>query len=811
MGSLIRVDDTIEIPKVLPVVALRDLVFFPYMVLPLLIGRPRSVAALDQADANDGLLLLVAQRHPEVEDPRPEELHSVGTVVRLVQVTRLTDGTARVVMEGIGRARPVEYLSDPSCIQAQVTPFGEREAEGEPPREADVEALGRRVERLYEEYVRLNARLPDELLSTVTGTGDRVRMAHLMAGHLLIPAPDKQEILEAPSLDAQLTTLSEFLAREIEVLRIEERIDQHVLRQIDSDRREMYLQEQLKAIQKELGSGEDWADLDQSVRSADLPPHARERAEREMARLRRLSPVAPEAAVIRNYLDWILELPWTFRTHDNLDVENAARILEEAHYGLTEVKERILDHIAVLSLVRELQGPILCLVGPPGVGKTSLGRSIARSLGREFVRVSLGGIRDEAEIRGHRRTYVGALPGRVIQGVRRGGSRNPVFLLDEVDKLAADFHGDPAAALLEVLDPEQNVTFTDHYLELEFDLSDVLFVATANTLAGIPEPLRDRMEVIRLPGYLETEKCVIGRRFQWPRQVARHGLSQERVHLADEALDTVIQEYTREAGVRELERRLSRIARKVARRVASGTLSVSAEITVEKGNLRELLGPPPYAPLDRGSGATRLGIANGLAWTAAGGEVLDVEVAVVPGTGQIQLTGTLGSVMKESAFAAVTFARSRARSLGLATDFYQEMDIHIHIPEGATPKDGPSAGVTIAVALISALTATPTRKDVAMTGELTLRGRVLPVGGIREKAVAALRHDMQVMVLPAANMADLELLPTEVQERMVFVPAETMDDILEAALAPSSVRPKEQGSVQDLLGEAAGSGLHLSQ
>jgi ATP-dependent Lon protease len=811
MASLIRVDDSFEVPDTLPVVALRDLVFFPYMVLPLLIGRPRSVVSLDEAEQGDRLLLLVAQKDPDVEDPDPDMIYRVGTVVRVVQVTRLTDGTARVVMEGLGRARIQDFLPHLDRLRARIELFVEREAEDGTALDSSVEALARRVERLYEEYVRLNARLPDELLGTLTGTGDRVRMAHLMAGHLLIPAVEKQEILEGQGLNDLLTVLGEYVSREIEILRIEERIDRHVQRQIDSDRRELYLQEQLKAIQKELGSGEgESAELEIAVTAANLPPHARERAEREIGRLRRLSPVAPEAAVIRSYLDWIIGLPWNTRTEDNLDVAHAARILDEAHYGLSEIKERILDHIAVLSLVRDLQGPILCLVGPPGVGKTSLGRSIGTALGREFVRVSLGGVRDEAEIRGHRRTYVGALPGRVIQGMRRGRSRNPVFMLDEIDKLAVDFHGDPAAALLEVLDPEQNRSFTDHYLELEYDLSDVLFLATANTLAGIPEPLRDRMEVIRLPGYLETEKRIIGRRFLWPRQVSRHGLSEGQIVLPDDALDGIIQEYTREAGVRELERRVSRVARKVARKVASGDLSSTAPITIERSGLRELLGPPPYAPADRESRTDRAGIANGLAWTAAGGEVLDVEVAVVPGTGKIHLTGTLGSVMKESAFAAVTFARARAVRFGLPSDFYQEMDIHIHIPEGATPKDGPSAGVTIAAALISALTGTPTDPDVAMTGEITLRGRILPVGGIREKAVAARRGGMRAMIFPAANTADLELLPEEVQEQMEFIAVRTMDEVLKAALVRDSL-PREARSVHQLLGEAAGPGMHISQ
>jgi ATP-dependent Lon protease len=559
----------------------------------------------------------------------------------------------------------------------------------------------------------------------------------------------------------------------------------------------------LKAIHREPAKDEpdEWAEISEMIEEADLPPHARARAEKEVGRLKKLNPVAPEAAVIRTHLDWIVSLPWRARSQDSIDVRRAASVLEAAHFGLSEVKERILDHVAVLSLVREMRGPILCLVGPPGVGKTSLGRSIADALGREFVRVSLGGVRDEAEIRGHRRTYVGALPGRVIQGMRRSGTRNPVFLLDEVDKLARDFHGDPGAALLEVLDPEQNRTFTDHYLELEFDLSDVLFVATANTLQEVPEPLRDRMEVIRLPGYLDTEKREIASRFLWPRQAERHGL-EARPDLSPQAIHDIIERYTREAGVRELERRLSRIARKLARAVADGKPTLGA-IGVE--DLKELLGPPPYQPSDRDQEGERIGIANGLAWTAAGGEVMDVEVAIVPGAGNLRLTGTLGDVMKESAQAAVTYARSRAQMLGLEPLFHEKVDVHIHIPEGATPKDGPSAGITIAVALISALTDTPTRADVAMTGEITLRGRVLGVGGVKEKAVAALRSGMRRVVLPAANASDIELLPQEVKDEVVFELVRTMDEVMDAVLARSPLRSR-RAAPEEAVGVPASAG-----
>ena len=785
MATLIRVDQTYEIPDQLPVVALRDLVFFPYMVLPLLIGRPRSVAALEVAEEGDGYILLLAQKDVQVEDPDRDDIHRIGTVAKILQVSRIPDGNARVVLEGLGRVRVRRFLPSEAGMRASVEPFVVEEQAGSQESTED-EALSRGVVRLFSEYVRLCDRVPDELLGSVSLEGDRLRMAHLMSGHLLVLPNEKQELLEAPAVPAYFGLLKEILVRELEILRIEEKLDAQIRMQMDSDRRQLYLQEQLKAIHTELGAdpSDEWSDLAAKVVSTALPQHALERAERELGRLEKLNPVTPEAAVIRTYLDWIVGLPWTQRRDDNLDVEHAATVLDQAHYGLDEVKERILDHIAVLSLVGELKGPILCLVGPPGVGKTSLGQSVADALGREFVRVSLGGVRDEAEIRGHRRTYVGALPGRVLQGMRRCGTVNPVFLLDEVDKLARDFHGDPGAALLEVLDPEQNKNFTDHYLELEYDLSDVFFVATANTLAGIPDPLRDRMEIIRLPGYLDTEKLAIGLRFLWPQQAERHGLNPGEVALTEEAAKGIIRRYTREAGVRELDRRISRVARKIARKQAErGDQAAGEPLAVGVDDLKALLGPPRYLGRSTEDEGERSGMANGLAWTEAGGVVLDVEVAVIPGSGQVQLTGTLGDVMRESAFAAVTYARSRASRLGLDPQFHKDVDIHIHIPEGATPKDGPSAGITIATALISALTGIPSRSDVAMTGEITLRGRVLAVGGVKEKMVAALREGLKKVLLPVANAPELELLPEEVVKGLCFVPVRTMDEVLTEALS----------------------------
>jgi len=807
MATLIRVDQTNEIPDQLPVVALRDLVFFPYMVIPLLIGRPPSVAALEVAEEGDGYILLLAQKDVQVEDPERNDVHRIGTVARILQVSRIPDGNTRVVLEGLGRVRVRRFLPSDAGLRASVEPFVAEEQAGSQESTED-EALSRGVVRLFSEYVRLSDRVPDELLGSVSLEGDRLRMAHLISGHLLVLPNEKQELLEAPAIPAYFRLLKEILVRELEILRIEEKLDAQIRMQMDSDRRQLYLQEQLKAIHSELGSdpSDEWSDLAAKVVSATLPPHAMERAERELGRLEKLNPVAPEAAVIRTYLDWIIGLPWTQRREDNLDVEHATAVLDEAHCGLDEVKERILDHVAVLSLVGELKGPILCLVGPPGVGKTSLGRSLADALGREFVRVSLGGVRDEAEIRGHRRTYVGALPGRVLQGMRKCGTVNPVFLLDEVDKLARDFHGDPGAALLEVLDPEQNKSFTDHYLELEYDLSDVFFVATANTLAGIPDPLRDRMEIIRLPGYLDTEKLAIGLRFLWPQQAQRHGLDPAEVALTEEATKGIIRQYTREAGVRELDRRISRVARKIARQQADrNDEAAGGGMAVGVDDLKELLGPPRYLSRSTEDEGERSGMANGLAWTEAGGEVLDVEVAVIPGTGQVQLTGTLGDVMRESAFAAVTYARSRASRLGLDPQFHKDVDIHIHIPEGATPKDGPSAGITIATALISALTGIPSRSDVAMTGEITLRGRILAVGGVKEKMVAALRDGLKKVLLPVANAPELELLPEEVVKGLCFVPVRTMDEVLTEAL---SEQPEPRRSA---LEGGAALGTQLSQ
>ncbi len=786
------------------------------MVLPLLVGRPRSVAALEEAEessAGEPLLLLLSQKEPDVEEPTAKELHRVGTVVRVIQSASLDDGTLKVVFEGVERARVDRFLPGPGPFRSTVAAFPYLRAEESDASSSEFRALVRRTLRAFREYVHLHPDLPSDLAGNLSEIDAPERLAHLISGHLLVGSGEKQELLESESLEHLFSRLQGLLEREQEVLQIEDQLDREMHRKIDDERKQHYLQEQLRVIQEELGSGDsEWGDLEARLHSASLPVPARERAEREFERLKRMSPVAPEAAVIRGYLEWILALPWNARTQDNPDVARARHLLGEAHFGLEEVKDRVLDHIAVLSLVGEFQGPILCLVGPPGVGKTSLGRSIARALERRFVRVSLGGVRDEAEIRGHRRTYVGSLPGRILQGVRRAESRNPVFLLDEVDKLAKDGQGDPSAALLEVLDPEQNRTFQDHYLELEFDLSEVLFVATANTLAEIPDPLRDRMEIIRIPGYLDSEKRKIAKGFLIPEQLRRHGLAPDRVHIPSKVIDRIVEDYTREAGVRELDRMLARVARKVARRVAEGDGPAAGETRLGVEDLRPLLGPARHTRVRRDGAADRVGIATGLAWTAAGGEVLEVEVAVIPGNGAIQLTGTLGNIMKESAVAAVTFSRARARELGLQHRFHQEVDVHIHIPEGATPKDGPSAGITIASALVSALTGTATRREVAMTGEITLRGRVLPVGGIKEKAVAALRNGIDTVILPAGNASELDLLPGEVRDRVTFRTVEQMDEVLDLVLlSPPGLAPSRSSVMGEILEPSPDPGSRLSQ
>jgi len=770
------------------VLPLRDVVLFPHVAMPLLVGRAGSLAALEAAEASDHLVLLVTQKDSSVQEPAASDLFRTGTLARVLQYTRLPNGAARVLVEGLARTRVVRFVAGAKLLRADVRPFPFLTTPDD-----GVKAEARKALALFEEYVTQHRRLPPEVTALVQGAASPERQGCGIAAHLAVRHEARQTLLEAPRLVDLFHALSELTAGETELLRLERKIEDDVRGSLFQNQREFYLQEQLRAIHRELGDDEqdDLAELEAQLNARQLPAQARARADRELRRIRRMSPMSPEASVARNYVEWMAALPWSERTDDVLDVTRARVILDEDHYGLDEVKERIVDYIAVLSLVGKLEGPILCLVGPPGVGKTSLGRSVARALGRKFVRMSLGGVRDEAEIRGHRRTYIGALPGRILQAMRRAESINPVILLDEVDKLGSDWRGDPSSALLEVLDPEQNCAFNDHFLEIDYDLSQVLFLTTANSLAGIPEPLRDRMEIIRIPGYLDQEKFAIAQRHLIPRQLAQHGIAPASVTWASDVLPAMLREYTREAGVRELERRLARVARKVARRRAERPTEEQPRDTIAASDLRAMLGVAPYDP-DVITSEDRVGVAQGLAYTQVGGELLEIEVTVVPGRGRVQLTGTLGDVMKESASAALSYIRSRAEALGVPADFARTRDVHVHLPAGATPKDGPSAGIALASAIVSALTGTPVRGDVAMTGEITLRGRVLPIGGLKEKAVAAHRQRVAHVIIPASNLRDLEELPAEVRSGVQFHPVKTMDEVLAIALRSLPVAPRKR-------------------
>ena len=793
----LRDGDSFEIPDRLPVLPLRDVVVFPYAVMPLLVGRHGSLAAVDEAvGSSGGMILLVAQRRGDVQEPVAADLERVGVAARVLQATKLPGGTTKVLIDGIARARVTRYAPSGGHLRAAVE-LMPNDVTGD----ADAPVVARRAVSLFEEYVALHRRVPAEVVALVQAAESIAKQAFGIASHLGVKVEARQRLLASPTFPDFLRGLADLLASEIDLLRLERKLEDDVRGSLYQNQREFYLQEQLRAIHRELGQedGDDLDDLEAQLERRSLPEAVRARAGRELRRLRRTSPLSPEAAVSRNYLDWIAALPWTERTDDVLDVAHARRVLDEDHYGLEEVKERILDHIGVLSLVQRVEGPILCLVGPPGVGKTSLGRSVARAMGRRFVRMSLGGVRDEAEIRGHRRTYVGALPGRVIQAMRRAEVINPVILLDEVDKLGTDYRGDPGAALLEVLDPEQNRAFNDHYLEIDYDLSQALFITTANYLPQIPEALRDRMEVIRLSGYLDQEKYAIARRFLAPKQLRQTGLDPASVSWEPEVIPAIVHGYTREAGVRELERRIARVARKLARRRAEGggpaaangersaddapnAVAAAAPVIIRMSDLKPFLGTAPHDPSEL-TLDDRLGVATGLAYTHVGGEVLEIEVSALRGRGKVQLTGTLGDVMKESASAAISYARARAAALGIEREFYRTHDLHVHIPAGATPKDGPSAGIAIATALVSALTGVPVRGSVAMTGEITLRGRVLGIGGLKEKAVAAHRNRVAHVVIPHENLRDLDELPEEVRAAVSFHPVKTMDEVLALALA----------------------------
>ncbi len=762
----------------LALLPLRGLLVFPNMVLHLDVGRERSVNALEKAMVEDNQILLVAQKDARVDEPVEEDLYRIGTVAAIKQMIKLPGGTIRVLVEGLERARIAAFTSTEPyfMIDAVLEP-------DEEPRTPETEALMRSILYYFEQYIKISRKIPPETLATVSSIEDPGRLADIIASHLALKVPQKQEVLEAISPKSRLEKLNELMGREMEILEIERKISLRVRKQMEKTQKEYYLREQMKAIQKELGEKDErMAEADEyreRIAEAKLPEEVEEKALKETDRLEKMPPAAAEGIVIRTYLDWLLELPWAVITPDRLDLDRAEQILDEDHYGLRKVKERIVEYLAVRQLAEKLKGPILCLVGPPGVGKTSLARSIARALERNFVRISLGGVRDEAEVRGHRRTYVGALPGRIIQGMRQAKSRNPVFLMDEIDKMSTDFRGDPSSALLEVLDPEQNHAFSDHYIEVPFDLSQVMFITTANATFNIPQPLQDRMEIIHLPGYTEEDKVEIARRHLIPKQLEEHGLSPENLNISEGAVRRIVREYTREAGVRNLERSLAGICRKVAREVVKDR---EQRIRVRSQGMQKYLGVPRYR-YGLAQKEDEVGVATGLAWTEAGGDLLAIEVALIRGKGKTILTGKLGDVMKESAQAALSYVRSRGEVIALDDNFYENHDLHIHIPEGAIPKDGPSAGITMATALASALVRAPVRRDVTMTGEITLRGRVLPVGGIKEKVLAAHRAGIRKVVLPADNRKDLSDIPENVRRRMEFILVDHMDEVLETAIA----------------------------
>ncbi|MBM7582329.1 ATP-dependent Lon protease [Caldicoprobacter guelmensis] len=763
----------------IPCLPLRGLTVFPYMVLHFDVGRQKSIAALEEAMVNDQELLLVAQKDAKMDDPGIDDIYHVGTVSKIKQLLKLPGDTIRVLVEGLRRGRIVEFISTDPYFEVKVEEIEENDLE---PNNLEQEALMRSVLDIFEDYVKLGNKVSPDTLISVNAVDKPGQLADIIASNVLVKIEDKQNILEAFDPQERLEKLYGILTREIQILEIERKINQRVKKQIDKLQREYYLREQLKAIQKELGEkdgiGEEVEEYRRKIEEAHLPEEAYEKAMKELDRLYRMPPGSPEIGIIRTYLDWLVELPWNVETEDNTDIKKAAKILDEDHYGLEKVKERILEYLAVHQLTKQMKGPILCFVGPPGVGKTSIARSIARALNRKFVRMSLGGVRDEAEIRGHRRTYVGAIPGRIIASIRQAGTKNPVFLFDEIDKMSSDFRGDPASAMLEVLDPEQNFAFRDHYLEVPFDLSKVMFLTTANTLETIPRPLLDRMEVIHISGYTEEEKVHIASRYLIPKQVKEHGLKEGSVQIHERVIRDIINYYTREAGVRNLERQIATICRKAARKILE---TGQQKVRITSGNLKRYLGVPIYR-YERAGQHDQAGIVTGLAWTAVGGETLLVEAIHMPGNGKLVLTGQLGDVMKESAQAGFSYIRAKAKDLGIDPNFYNNTDIHVHIPEGAIPKDGPSAGITMTTAIISALTGIPARSDVAMTGEITLRGRVLPIGGLKEKVLAAHRAGISKVIIPAENEKDLKDIPENVKRKIEIILVEHMDQVLEHAL-----------------------------
>jgi ATP-dependent Lon protease len=762
----------------IPMLPLRGVLVFPYTVIHLDVGRKKSITAIEEAMMDSKEIFLATQKEAQTDEPDTEDIYTAGTVAEIRQILKMPGGTMRVLVEGLHRAEIKQFVFSDPYLQVEIEEFKEDSVEKTP----ELEALMRALISEFEQYVRLSKKIPPETVVSVVAIEEPSRLADVIASHLSLRIQEKQTILETRDIAHRLEALCEMLAKEMEVLELERKINIRVRKQMEKTQKEYYLREQMKAIQKELGDKDERVaeveELKERINKAKLPKEAYEKAFKELERLEKMPPMVAEAVVVRNYLDWLLSLPWSVETKDRLDLKVAERILDEDHYGLEKPKERIVEYLAIRKLAKKMKGPILCLVGPPGVGKTSLGKSVARSLKRKFVRMSLGGIRDEAEIRGHRRTYVGSMPGRVLQGMKQAGSKNPVFLLDEIDKMTMDFRGDPASALLEVLDPEQNSTFSDHYLETAFDLSKVMFITTANSTHNIPKPLLDRMEVIEISGYTEEDKVHIALDYLIPKQVKEHGLSEHNITFSEGAVRKIIREYTREAGVRSLEREIASVCRKVARQVVEDKNTMAS---VTAGNLSKYLGVQRYH-YGVAEKENQVGVATGLAWTEVGGDILSIEVALLKGKGNLTLTGKLGDVMKESAQAALTYVRSRADELGISDEVSQEYDIHLHVPEGAIPKDGPSAGITIATALASAMSGRLARKDVAMTGEITLRGRVLPIGGLKEKVLAAHRAGIHTIIMPVDNQKDLSDIPPNVKRKMRFIPVAHMDEVLQETL-----------------------------
>ena len=768
----------VEIPEVLPLLPIRDIVIYPYMMLPLFVGRDVSIRAVEESLSRDRLIFLVAQKNSSEESPTPSEIHKVGTIASIMRMLKLADGRVKILVQGLSKGEVDIFTRERPYFEVKIRKVIEPTLQEVP---IEVEALMRTAKEKIEQILNLK-NLPPEIVMVTDNISDPGVLADLVASNLRLKIEESQAILEIFDPIERLKKVNDLLSRELELSTMQARIQNQAKEEMSKTQRDYFLREQLKQIQQELGEGDERAEEMNEVRKqidkAKMPPEVKREADKQLRRLEQMHPESSEASLVRTYLDWLVDLPWSKKTKDNLNIKKAKQVLDEDHYDLEKIKERILEYLAVNKLRKKLKGPILCFVGPPGVGKTSLGRSIARALGRNFVRVSLGGVRDEAEIRGHRRTYVGALPGRVIQGIKQAGSNNPVFMLDEIDKVGADFRGDPSAALLEVLDPEQNHAFSDHYLNLPFDLSNTLFICTANLLDPVPAALADRMEVIQLSGYTNEEKLEIARKYLIPRQFEDNGLSAKTIEISDDAMLRIIGEYTKEAGLRNLEREIASICRKVARKVAEGKIELTR---ITRANVHSFLGAPKFLP-EAEQEHHEIGVATGLAWTSAGGEILYVEASLSKGRGNLTLTGQLGDVMKESAQAAVSYARAHAKKLDIEEDFYQKLDIHIHVPAGAIPKDGPSAGITMATALISALTKRAVSRDVAMTGEITLRGRVLPIGGLKEKSLAAFRAGIKTIIIPERNEKDLDEIPKVLRRKLQWVLAESMSDVLKSAL-----------------------------